>query len=49
MVAKVKFLNRVGTLDAGLVNTGPENEDGEIDEIWQLYDLLRPLEGSCDM
>ncbi len=46
LVAKVKFSSRVATLDEGLINTGPESE-GE--EGWVLYDLLRPLEGDCEL
>lgn len=47
VVAKVLYSNRVGTLDEGLANTGPEVE-GQ-DETWTLYDLERPLEGDCQL
>lgn len=46
VVAKVKFLKRVGTLDTGLVN--PDAEAGE-GEQWELYDCFRPLEGDCEL
>lgn len=46
VVAKVKFLNRVGTLDTGLVNPDAEGDSGET---WELYDSFRPLEGDCEL
>lgn len=47
VVAKVKFVSRVGTLDTGLVN--PDAEGAEGGETWELYDAFRPLEGDCDI
>lgn len=47
MVAKVKYNNRVATLDDGLVN--PDVEKKEEGEDWILYDSNRPLEGDCEM
>lgn len=47
VVAKVKYLNRVGTLDEGLINPDAEKADGE--EHWELYDSFRPLEGDCEL
>ena len=47
VVAKVKFLNRVGTLDQGLFN--PLAEGDEQGEQWELYDSFRPLEGDCEL
>ena len=47
VVAKVKFLNRVGTLDAGLIN--PDSENAEQGDHWELYDCFRPLEGDCEI
>lgn len=46
VVAKVKFLNRVGTLDTGLVDPEAESDSGEA---WELYDSFRPLEGDCEL
>jgi threonyl-tRNA synthetase len=47
VVAKVRFLNRVGTLDQGLIN--PDAENAEQGEQWELYDSFRPLEGDCEI
>lgn len=38
----------MATLDEGLTNTGPDDEE-EKKEDWILYDLTRPLEGDCEM
>jgi threonyl-tRNA synthetase len=46
VVAKVKYLNRVGSLDEGLVK--PDAEGENIDH-WELYDSFRPLEGDCEL
>jgi threonyl-tRNA synthetase len=45
-VAKVKYLNRVATLDTGLVN--PDEVIDDADK-WELYDSFRPLEGDCEI
>jgi threonyl-tRNA synthetase len=47
VVSKVKFMNRVGTLDSGLIN--PDAEGAEHGEQWELYDSFRPLEGDCEL
>lgn len=47
VVAKVKFLNKVGTLDEGLIN--PDAENAEHGDHWELYDCFRPLEGDCEI
>lgn len=47
VVAKVKYLKRVGTLDQGLVN--PDAEKDEQGEHWELYDSFRPFEGDCEL
>jgi threonyl-tRNA synthetase len=48
VVAKVKYEKRVATLDEGLLN--PEAEEGvSEDDQWFYWDVMRPLEGSCDM
>lgn len=48
IVAKVKYTSRVATLDEGLLN--PEAEEGvEEDDQWFFWDVLRPLEGDCQM
>lgn len=47
VVAKVKYTNRIATLDEGLVN--PDAEKAEEGEYWELYDSFRPLEGDCDL
>ena len=48
VVAKVKHTGpRVATLDDGLVNTGPDVEEGE--DKWELWDLIRPFEGNCEL
>lgn len=52
VVAKVKFLNRVGTLDTGLITGGivDESDDkGAAADTWELYDCFRPLEGDCEI
>ena len=48
ITAKVKYDNRVATLDEGLLN--PEAEEGveEADQ-WFFWDVNRPLEGSCQI
>lgn len=46
MVAKVKYSNRVGTLDDGLVNPDAEKDAAEK---WELYDSFRPFEGDCEL
>eukprot|EP00742_Colponemidia_sp_Colp-10_P004829 GILJ01005155.1.p1 GENE.GILJ01005155.1~~GILJ01005155.1.p1 ORF type:complete len:972 (-),score=201.07 GILJ01005155.1:109-2988(-) len=48
VVAKVRYTRRVGAVDEGVVNTGPE-EEGEQTEKAELYDLTRPLEGDCEL
>jgi threonyl-tRNA synthetase len=56
VVAKVAYLSRIGVEEAdgaNVVNTGPEEEaadDGSgaaAGPAWELWDLTRPLEGSC--
>lgn len=47
VVAKVKYLNRVGTLDQGLIN--PDAENADQGEQWELYDSFRPFEGDCEL
>ena len=47
VVAKVKFLNRIGTLDTGLIN--PDSENADQGDHWELYDCFRPLEGDCEI
>jgi threonyl-tRNA synthetase len=48
IVAKVKYTTRVATLDEGLLN--PEAEEGvSEDDQWYFWDVLRPLEGDCDL
>jgi len=48
IVAKLKYSNRVATLDEGLLN--PEAEEGvAADDQWYFWDVNRPLEGSCDI
>jgi hypothetical protein len=55
VVAKVAYITRVGVDEAdgsNVVNTGPEEEDAEASgasagPVWELWDLTRPLEGSC--
>lgn len=47
LVAKVKYLNRLGTLDAGLVN--PEDEHSDAGDHWEVIDSFRPLEGDCEI
>jgi threonyl-tRNA synthetase len=53
VVAKVRYLSRVGTLDEGLVSppglVGPGDEKKVEDESWELYDSFRPLEGDCEL
>ena len=46
VVAKVRYTNRVATLDDGLINPDAEKEESEQ---WLLYDSFRPLEGDCDL
>ena len=38
-------------LEAGMVAmaNGPDEEEGEVSEDWELWDLNRPLEGSCEL
>ena len=48
VVAKVKYSNRVATLDEGLLN--PEAEEGKSDEDqWYFWDVNRVLEGDCHL
>jgi len=48
IVAKVKYSNRVATLDEGLLN--PEAEAGvSSDDQWYFWDVYRPLEGDCEL
>ena len=46
-MAKVKHLNRVGTLDQGLIN--PDAEAGQQGEQFELYDSFRPFEGDVEI
>lgn len=46
VVAKVKFISKVGTLDDGLVD--PTVDKAQEDK-WELYDATRPLEGDCEL
>lgn len=48
VVSKVRFTNRVGTLDEGLINPVAEGKE-ENGESWELYDSFRPLEGDCEL
>ena len=47
VVAKVKYSNRVATLDKGLVDVMEDKEEGG--EEWIHYDAWRPLEGDCEL
>lgn len=48
VVAKVKYVKRVATLDEGLLN--PEAEEGKDEQDqWYYWDINRPLEGSCEL
>jgi len=48
IVAKLKYSSRVATLDEGLLN--PEAEEGiEEQDQWFFWDVLRPLEGDCEI
>jgi threonyl-tRNA synthetase len=48
VVAKVKYSNRVATLDEGLLN--PEAEgDADFEDQWFFWDVMRPLEGDCQL
>jgi len=48
IVAKIKYTNRVATLDEGLLN--PEAEEGvDEEDQWYFWDMYRPLEGDCYM
>jgi threonyl-tRNA synthetase len=48
VVAKVNYTRRIATLDEGLLNPEAEKlEEGK--ENWVLWDMLRPLEGDCDL
>lgn len=51
VVAKVKFVNRVATLDSGLITGGIVDESDEkgSGDTWELYDCFRPLEGDCEI
>lgn len=51
VVAKVKFVNRVATLDSGLIIGGIDDESDEkgSGDTWELYDCFRPLEGDCEI
>jgi threonyl-tRNA synthetase len=51
VVAKVKFLNKVGTLDNGIITGGivDESDDKTPADTWELYDCFRPLEGDCEI
>jgi threonyl-tRNA synthetase len=46
VVAKVRYTNRIATLDDGLINPDAEKDEGEQ---WVLYDSFRPLEGDCEL
>jgi len=46
VVAKVKYVNRVDTLDKGLVDVMDDKEEGEG---WIQYDAWRTLEGDCEL
>lgn len=48
IVAKIKYSNRVATLDEGLLN--PEAEEGvDAEDQWYSWDVNRPLEGDCEI
>lgn len=47
LVSSVKYKNRVATLDTHVSKV--EEEDDETEEGWILWDLVRPLEGDCDL
>lgn len=47
IVAKVKYSNRVATLDKGLVDVMDDKDEGG--EEWIQYDAWRPLEGDCEL
>lgn len=48
MVSKVRYPSgRIGTLDEKLVNPNADAENAG--EGWMLWDLLRPLEGDCEL
>ena len=52
VVAKVKYSNRIATLDEGLLN--PEQFEKDKDgsdskDPWILWDSFRPLEGDCEL
>jgi threonyl-tRNA synthetase len=51
VVAKVKFLNRVGTLDSGIITGGivDDSDDKTPADTWELYDCFRPFEGDCEI
>jgi threonyl-tRNA synthetase len=47
VVAKVKYSNKVGTLDEGLFD--PNEFSAEEGGAWTLYDSFRPFEGDCEL
>jgi threonyl-tRNA synthetase len=48
VVAKVRYLRRVATLDEGLFD--PQELNANTEEAgWILYDSFRPLEGDCEL
>ena len=52
IVAKVTYSSRIGVEEAdgvGMVNTGPEEEGEEGAAKAELWDLIRPLEGDCQL
>lgn len=48
VIAKVKYSNRVATLDTALVHIEEEEHTSE-DADWAFWELERPLEGSASM
>ena len=48
IVSKIKYTNRVATLDEGLLNPEAEDDVDEQDQ-WFFWDVNRVLEGDCEM
>eukprot|EP00357_Protocruzia_adherens_P032033 CAMPEP_0115010416 /NCGR_PEP_ID=MMETSP0216-20121206/23305_1 /TAXON_ID=223996 /ORGANISM="Protocruzia adherens, Strain Boccale" /LENGTH=602 /DNA_ID=CAMNT_0002378631 /DNA_START=38 /DNA_END=1842 /DNA_ORIENTATION=- len=48
LVAKVKYSRRSAIPFKGLINTGPDSEEGA-DEKYELIDMGAPLEGDCEL
>ena len=51
LVAKVRYTKRVATLDGKLAHVEDEDEAEEVEgeEGFELWDMTRPLEGTCDL